>query len=89
MRCSSQAFLSATKPSLQAQDISHGLRSFFLCRGGDVSIGIQGETGGEVTEHSADSLDVHTVLECGGGEGAPEVMKSDLRDTFLVGLGYS
>lgn len=46
-----------------------------------MGIGVQGETYGEVTEHSADSLDVHTVLECDGGEGAPQVMKSDLRDT--------
>ena len=54
-----------------------------------MGIGIQGEAGGEVTEHSADSLDIHSVLERDGGEGAPEVMKSDLRDTFLVGFGYS
>ena len=54
-----------------------------------MGIGIQGEAGGEVTEHSADSLDIHSVLERDGGEGTPVVMKSDLRDTFLVGFGYS
>ena len=33
MLCSSQPFLSATKPNLHTQDISHGLGGFFLHRG--------------------------------------------------------
>ena len=54
-----------------------------------MGIGIQGEAGEEVAQHAGHRLDIHSVLECDGGEGAPEVMKSDLRDTFLVGFGYS
>ena len=42
MLCSSQPFLSAAKPNLHTQDISHGLGGFFLCRGGDMGIGVQG-----------------------------------------------
>ena len=46
-----------------------------------MGIGVQGEPGGEVSQHAADRLDVHTVLECDGGEGVAEVVESDLRDT--------
>ncbi len=65
------AFLSAAKPNLYTQDISHGLRGFLLCRGGDMGIGVQGEACGEVTQHTADRLDVYSVLESDGGEGVP------------------
>ncbi len=34
-----------------------------------MGIGVQGEPCGEVTEHSADGLDIHAVLEGKGGEG--------------------
>ena len=69
MRWSFTAFLSATKPNLQAQDISHGLSCFFLCRGGDLGVGVQGEACGEVPQHTGHGLDVHAVLECDGCEG--------------------
>ena len=74
------AFLTATKPSLQAQDISHGLSCFFLCRCCHMGIGVQGEACGEVTEHAGHRLDVHAVLEGDGGEGVAEIVESDLRD---------
>ena len=48
MRRSFTAFLSATKPNLHTQDISHGLSGFFLCRSRDMGIGVQGEACGEV-----------------------------------------
>ena len=63
MRCVSQPFLSAAKPNLHTQDISHGLSCFFLGGGGDMGVGVQGETSGKVTKHSADCLDVHTILQ--------------------------
>ena len=81
MRCSSQPFLSATKPNLQTKDISHGLCGFLLRRGGDMGIGIQGEACGEVTQHAGHRLDVHTILQGDGCEGVAEVVESDLRDT--------
>jgi len=34
-----------------------------------MGVGVQGEACGEVTEHAADRLDVHTILQCNGGEG--------------------
>lgn len=46
-----------------------------------MGIGIQGEACGEVAQHTADRLDVHTVLEGDGCEGVAEVVKSDFRDT--------
>ena len=46
-----------------------------------MGIGVQGEASGEVTQHSADCLDVHSVLECDGCEGVAEVVESDLRDS--------
>ena len=36
-----------------------------------MGVGVQGEACGEVTQHSADGLDVHAVLECDGCEGVP------------------
>ena len=47
-----------------------------------MGVGVQGEACGEVTEHAADRLDVHTVLQCNGGEGVAEVVESDLGDTI-------
>lgn len=46
-----------------AQHIANSLRRFFLCGGGDMGVGIEGESGGEVTQHSADGFDVHAVLQ--------------------------
>ena len=43
-----------------------------------MGVGVQGEAGGEVAKHSADSFDVHTILKCNGCEGMSEVMESDL-----------
>ena len=63
MRWSFTAFLSATKPNLQAQNISHGLSCFFLRRGGDVSIGVQSEPSGEVAQHSVLNLLYRTYTE--------------------------
>ena len=74
------AFLSAAKPNLQAQDISHGLGGFFLCRGGDVGVGVQGEAGGEVTQHAGHRFYIHTVLQGDGGEGVAEIVEPDLWD---------
>ena len=45
-----------------------------------MGISIQGEAGGEVTEHAGHRLDVNSVLEGDGGEGVAEVMESDFRD---------
>ena len=39
-----------------------------------MGIGVQGEACGEVTQHAADGLDIHSVLECDGCEGVSEVM---------------
>ena len=43
-----------------------------------MGIGVQGEACGEVTQHAADGLDVHAILECDGSEGVAEVVESDL-----------
>ena len=45
-----------------------------------MGIGVQGEAGGEVTQHAGHRLNVHAVLERDGGEGVAEVVESDLRD---------
>ena len=80
IHCSSQPFLSGTKPNLHTQDISHGLGGFFLRRCGDMGIGVQGEASREVAQHTGHRLDVDTVLQRDGCEGVAEVMESDLRD---------
>ena len=51
---------------LSGKKISHGLSCVFLCRGGDVGVGVQGEACGEVTQHAGHGLDVHTILQGNG-----------------------
>ena len=43
---------------------------------GGVGIGSEGESGIVVAQHGGHSFDIHTVLECQGGEGVAEIMKS-------------
>ena len=45
-----------------------------------MGIGVEGEACGEVTQHSADRLDVHAILEGDGCKGMAEVVESDFRD---------
>ena len=80
MRCSSQAFLLAANQTLHVQDISHGQSGFFLYRGGDMGIGVQGEACGEVAQHAGHRLDIYSVLQRNGCEGVAEAMESDLQD---------
>lgn len=48
---------------LNTQHIADSLRCLFLGGGGDMGVGVQGETCGEMSQHSADGLDVHAVLQ--------------------------
>ena len=43
-----------------------------------MGVGVQGESSGEMTQHTAYRLDVHTILQGDGCEGVAEVVKSDL-----------
>ena len=65
---------------LYAEDLSHRICRFFLCCGGDMGIGIQRESGGEVAQHAGHGLDIHSVLQGYGSEGVAEVVESDLWD---------
>ena len=49
--------------------------------GCDVGIGVEREACGEVTQHAADCLDVHAILERDGCKGVAQVVESNLRDT--------
>ena len=42
-----------------------------------MGIGVEGESRGVVPEHTGYRLDVHSVLQCDGGECVPEIVKSD------------
>ena len=44
--------------------------------GGDVGVGVQREARRVVTQHTADGLDVHAVLQGHGREGVAEIMKA-------------
>jgi len=57
------AFLLVLSATLHTQHISHGLGGFFLCRGGDMGIGVQGEACREVTQHAGQRLDIYSVLQ--------------------------
>ena len=65
---------------LYVQYITYRRGGFFLGRGGDMGVGVQGEACGEVAEHTADRLDVHAILEGDSCEGVAEVVESNLRD---------
>ena len=65
---------------MDTQHIPNSLSSFFLRRGGDMGIGIQGEACREVAQHTADGLDIYAVLECDSCEGVAEIMESDRGD---------
>ena len=56
----------------------HRICRFFLRRGGDMGVGVEGESCGVVSEHTRHRLDVHSVLECDCGECMSEIVKSDL-----------
>ena len=49
----------------------HLLGCLPLGRGGNVSIGVQGETSAEVAENGRDGFHVHPVLQGQGSEGVP------------------
>ena len=44
--------------------------------GGDVGVGVQREARRVVTQHTADGLDVHAVLQGHGREGVTQVMEA-------------
>lgn len=60
----------------ERKDGIHRAGRLTLGLGGDVGVGIQGEAGGVVTQHTADSLNVYSVLEGQGGEGVTEVVEA-------------
>ena len=45
-----------------------------------MGVGVQGEAGGEVAQHTGYGFYVNSVLEGNGSEGVAEIMESDLRD---------
>ena len=53
------------------------MRRFELGVGGDVGVGVQCEACRVVTQHTADGLDVHAVLQGHRREGVSEVVESD------------
>lgn len=46
-----------------------------------MGIGVEGEAGGEVTQHAGYRLDVHAVLQSYCSEGVAEVVETDFWDT--------
>jgi len=50
------------KRALYFENLPHRFSGFLLGGGGDVCVGVEREAGGEVTQHSADRLDVYSVL---------------------------
>ena len=71
------------------EDAPHGLRRLELCVGGNVGIGVQCEARGVMTEHTADGLDVHAVLQRHGGEGVPLRYNNDNQKKPLFSRGLS
>ena len=64
-----------------SQRSCHGLGRLALSGAGHMGVGIQSKTGGEVPQHTGHRLDIHPVLQSQSGEGVPEIMKPDLRQS--------
>lgn len=58
-------------------EASHGFRRLILHLAGSVGVGTQGEPCIVVTQHTGDSLDVHTVLQSQGCESMPKLMQAE------------
>ena len=59
-------------------ETAHFLRSLLLHLPSGVGIGAECESGIIVAEHTADSFDVHAILQCQRCEGMSEIMKADM-----------
>ena len=57
--------------------------------GGDVGVGVQRKARGVVTEHTADGLDVHAVLQGHRREGMPLRYNNDKQKKPLFSRGLS
>ena len=62
---------------LYIQHAAHGVRRLFLRRCRDMGVGVLGEAGGELAEHTGDRLDVHTIPQCQCCGGVAQVMEAD------------
>lgn len=59
-----------------SQHPAHGIGRLYLRRGGDVGVGVQREARAEVSQHAADGLYIHAVLQRQRCEGVPEIVDS-------------
>lgn len=84
MHCSSQAFLSAGKTNLHTQYIFHSLGNVLLCRGGDIGIGVQGESDGEAAHYAGYHFNIYTSLL---GDGFFETDCAVLEEFFRLRHG--
>ena len=69
---------------LYAEDIPHSLCGFLLCRGGNVSVGVQCKPRGEVTQHAGYRLDIHPILQGDGRECVPKLVEAENRVLLVV-----
>lgn len=61
-----------------AQYMGHGIGCLTLGGGGDVGVGVQGEAGGVVAQHTADRFHIYAILERQGSEGVSQIMEPHL-----------
>ena len=59
------------KADSTGEDVRHGIRRLALGLGGHVGVGVQGEPGAVVAQHSAHRLDIYSVLQGYGCERMP------------------
>ena len=65
------------------------MRRFELGVSGHMSVGVQRKTRRVVTQHTADGLDVHAVLQGHGREGVPLRYNNDKQKKPLFSRGLS
>ena len=70
------------------EDIRHGIRRLALGLGGDMGVGVQGEPGTVVAQHSAHRFDVHAVLQRHCGERMPLCHNKDKSESPCTATGF-
>lgn len=82
-------YISFDSALVSCQHIPHSLSRFLLCGSGNVSVGIQDEAGGVMTQYAGDSFDVYTVLQSQGGKGMAQIMEAKLRQPARFNTRWS
>jgi len=70
------------------EEAAHRICRLFLHRGRDVGVGVQGESGAVVAQHSGEGLYVYAVLQRQDGECVPIEYNKDKSENPVIARGW-